>query len=126
MLAAIGTTITVYDKYFKRNTKRRVSSEIKIDSKNDIDSYRQKSPVENSEGQCDAPHVQNCYRVAPGALSSEFRHESKFSDMNIIEYIWDALQHAVQKRSPTPLTPIELGTTLQDSGVNYLQHYFRH
>ncbi|GFX86723.1 HTH_Tnp_Tc3_1 domain-containing protein [Trichonephila clavipes] len=35
--------------------------------------------------------------------SSEFRHfrwPSKSPDMNIIEYIWDALQHALQRRSP--------------------------
>ncbi|GFQ68014.1 transposable element tcb2 transposase [Trichonephila clavata] len=35
--------------------------------------------------------------------------------MNMIEYIWDALQHAPQKRSPSPLTPTDLWTTLQDS-----------
>ncbi|GFX79039.1 transposable element Tcb2 transposase [Trichonephila clavipes] len=43
--------------------------------------------------------------------SSEFRHfrwPPKFPDMNIIEYIWDALQRAVQKRSSSPLTPTDL------------------
>ncbi|GFW68769.1 transposable element tcb2 transposase [Trichonephila clavipes] len=35
--------------------------------------------------------------------------------MNIIEYIWDAVQRAVQKRSPSPLTPTDLWTALQDS-----------
>ncbi|GFY08734.1 transposable element tcb2 transposase [Trichonephila clavipes] len=34
--------------------------------------------------------------------------------MNIVEQIWDALQRAVQKRSPPPLTPIDLWTALQD------------
>ncbi|PRD23723.1 UNVERIFIED_CONTAM: hypothetical protein NCL1_45631 [Trichonephila clavipes] len=44
MLAAIGTTITVYDNFFKRNKKCRLSSDVTIDTKNDIQSYRQKSP----------------------------------------------------------------------------------
>ncbi|GFR28903.1 DDE_3 domain-containing protein [Trichonephila clavata] len=35
--------------------------------------------------------------------------------MNNIEYIWDALQRAVQKRSPPLLTLIYLRTALQDS-----------
>ncbi|GFX57302.1 SCAN domain-containing protein 3 [Trichonephila clavipes] len=50
--------------------------------------------------------------------SSELRHfhwPPKSSDMNIIQYIWDVLQRAVQKRSPTPLTPTDLWTALQDS-----------
>ncbi|GFX91094.1 transposable element tcb2 transposase [Trichonephila clavipes] len=52
--------------------------------------------------------------------SSEFRHfrwPPKSPDINIIEYIWDALQHAVQKRSPPnpPLTLIDLWTARQDS-----------
>ncbi|GBO22141.1 hypothetical protein AVEN_93902-1, partial [Araneus ventricosus] len=50
--------------------------------------------------------------------SSDFRHfrwPPKSPDMNIIEHIWDALQRAVQKRSPVPLTPTEFWTALQDS-----------
>ncbi|GBN09884.1 hypothetical protein AVEN_158685-1 [Araneus ventricosus] len=50
--------------------------------------------------------------------SSDFRHfhcPPKFSDMNIIELIWVALQCAVQKRSPPPGTPMDLRTALQDS-----------
>ncbi|GFU38402.1 transposable element Tcb2 transposase [Trichonephila clavipes] len=50
--------------------------------------------------------------------SSEVRHfrwPPKSPDMNIIEYIWDALQRAVQKRSPPPLTPTYLWIVLQDS-----------
>ncbi|GFT30078.1 transposable element Tcb2 transposase [Trichonephila clavipes] len=39
----------------------------------------------------------------------------KSPDMNFNEYIWDALQRAVQKRSPLPLTPTDLWTALQDS-----------
>ncbi|GFX18329.1 transposable element Tcb2 transposase [Trichonephila clavipes] len=39
----------------------------------------------------------------------------KYPDINIIEYIWDALQRAVQKRCPSPLTPTDLWTALQDS-----------
>ncbi|GFU51394.1 transposable element Tcb2 transposase [Trichonephila clavipes] len=52
--------------------------------------------------------------------SSEFRHfcwPPKSPDMNIIEYIWDALQRAVQKRSPSPLIYTDLWTTLQDSWI---------
>ncbi|GFY19546.1 transposable element Tcb2 transposase [Trichonephila clavipes] len=50
--------------------------------------------------------------------TSEFRHfhwPPKSPDMNIIEYIWKALQRAVQKRSPPPLTPTHLWRALQDS-----------
>ncbi|GFX66688.1 transposable element tcb2 transposase [Trichonephila clavipes] len=39
----------------------------------------------------------------------------KSPDMNIIEYIWNALQRAFQKRSPPLLTPTDLRTALQDS-----------
>ncbi|GBN59397.1 hypothetical protein AVEN_202010-1 [Araneus ventricosus] len=50
--------------------------------------------------------------------SSDCRHfhwPPKSPDMNIIEPIWDALQHAVQKRSPPPRPPMDLWTVLQDS-----------
>ncbi|GFU12185.1 transposable element Tcb2 transposase [Trichonephila clavipes] len=50
--------------------------------------------------------------------SSEFRHfrwPPKSPYMDIIEYIWDDLQRAVQKRSPPPLTPTDLWTALQNS-----------
>ncbi|GFV90335.1 transposable element Tcb2 transposase [Trichonephila clavipes] len=49
--------------------------------------------------------------------SFEFRHfrrPPKSPGMNIVEYIWDALQHAVQKRSPPGLIPTDLWTALQD------------
>ncbi|GFX15470.1 transposable element Tcb2 transposase [Trichonephila clavipes] len=56
--------------------------------------------------------------------SSEFRHfcwPPKSPDINIIEHISDALQRAVQKRSPHPLSPTNLWTALQESWcVNYL------
>ncbi|GBM13557.1 hypothetical protein AVEN_123974-1 [Araneus ventricosus] len=62
------------------------------------------------------PHTS---RVATKWLhSSDFRHfhcPPKSPDMNIIEPIWVALQCAVQKRSPTPGTPMNLRTALQDS-----------
>ncbi|GFV02542.1 transposable element tcb2 transposase [Trichonephila clavipes] len=48
--------------------------------------------------------------------SSKFRHfrwPLKSPDVNIIEYIWNALQRAVQDISPPPLT--DLLTALQDS-----------
>ncbi|GFX89259.1 DDE_3 domain-containing protein [Trichonephila clavipes] len=43
--------------------------------------------------------------------SSEFRRfrwPPKSQDMNVIQHIWDVMQHAVQKRSPPPLTPTDL------------------
>ncbi|GBN92609.1 hypothetical protein AVEN_36592-1 [Araneus ventricosus] len=61
--------------------------------------------------------------------SSVFRHfhlPPKSPDMNIIEDIWDALLHAVEKRSPPPRTPMDLLTVLQIHGVNFLQDTFRH
>ncbi|GFW20471.1 transposable element Tcb2 transposase [Trichonephila clavipes] len=60
-------------------------------------------------------------RIATESLqetSFELRHfhwPPKSSDRNIIECIWDALQRAVQKRSPPPLIPIHLWAALQDS-----------
>ncbi|GBM41035.1 hypothetical protein AVEN_180942-1 [Araneus ventricosus] len=50
--------------------------------------------------------------------SSDFRHfhcPPKFPNMNIIEDIWDALIHVVEKRSPPPRTPMDLLTALQES-----------
>ncbi|GFV89515.1 transposable element Tcb2 transposase [Trichonephila clavipes] len=50
--------------------------------------------------------------------SSEYRHfrwPPKSPYMKTIEYIWDALQGVVQKRSPPSLTPTDLWTALQDS-----------
>ncbi|GFQ65735.1 transposable element tcb2 transposase [Trichonephila clavata] len=50
--------------------------------------------------------------------SYEFRHfrwTPKSQDMIIIEYIWDALQRAVHKRSLPPCTSTDLWTALQDS-----------
>ncbi|GFV90013.1 transposable element Tcb2 transposase [Trichonephila clavipes] len=61
--------------------------------------------------------------------SSKFRHfrwPPKSPDMNIIEYIWDALQRVVQKISPPPLPPTDLWTASRIHSVNYLQPYFRH
>ncbi|GFW01882.1 transposable element Tcb2 transposase [Trichonephila clavipes] len=50
--------------------------------------------------------------------SSEYKHfhwPLKSPGMNIIEYIWDVLQSAVQKRSLHSLTPTHLWTAQQDS-----------
>ncbi|GFU05192.1 transposable element Tcb2 transposase [Trichonephila clavipes] len=64
------------------------------------------------------PHTS---RIATELLqkhSSEFRHFRwlpKSPDMNIIEYIWDALKRTLQKISPPFLTPTDLWTALQDS-----------
>ncbi|GBN51260.1 hypothetical protein AVEN_124169-1, partial [Araneus ventricosus] len=45
--------------------------------------------------------------------------------MNIIEYIRDALLHAVEKRSPPPLTPMDLLTALQDSWCEFPPGYLQ-
>lgn len=42
--------------------------------------------------------------------------------MNIIEHIWDALQHAIQKRSTALLIYEEL---CRMDGISSVQHYFR-
>ncbi|GFV23496.1 transposable element Tcb2 transposase [Trichonephila clavipes] len=68
-------------------------------------------------GQCDT-HTSLIATEWLQEHSSEFRHfrwPPKSPNIYIIEYIWDALQRAVQKRSPPPLTPIDLWTALQDS-----------
>jgi hypothetical protein len=39
--------------------------------------------------------------------------------MNIIEHIWDALQHANLKRSPTPHTLVDSWTALQDAWCQF-------
>ncbi|GBL83717.1 hypothetical protein AVEN_132631-1 [Araneus ventricosus] len=45
--------------------------------------------------------------------------------MNIIEDIWDALLHAVEKRSPPPRTPMDLLTALQDSWCEFPPGYLQ-
>ncbi|GFR19908.1 hypothetical protein TNCT_623251 [Trichonephila clavata] len=47
-------------------------------------------------------------------LSLDTSADHQIPDMNVIEYIWDALQRAVQQRSPL-LTSTDLRTTLKDS-----------
>ncbi|GBO06826.1 hypothetical protein AVEN_107648-1 [Araneus ventricosus] len=75
------------------------------------------------------PHASRVATKWLQEYSSDFRHfhwPSKSPDMNIIEDIWDALLHAVEKRSPPPRTPMDLLTALQESWVNFLQDTFRH
>ncbi|GBM02367.1 hypothetical protein AVEN_137759-1 [Araneus ventricosus] len=73
------------------------------------------------------PHASG---VAPKWLqehSSDFRHfhwPPKSPDINIIEYIWHALLHVVEKRSPSHRTSMVLLISLR--GVNFLQDTFRH
>ncbi|GBM24527.1 hypothetical protein AVEN_144079-1 [Araneus ventricosus] len=58
--------------------------------------------------------------------SSDFRHfhwPPKSSGMNIIEDIWDALLHVVEKRSPPPSTSMDLLTVLQDSWCGFPPGY---
>ncbi|GBN63189.1 hypothetical protein AVEN_236065-1 [Araneus ventricosus] len=60
--------------------------------------------------------------------SSDFRHfhwPPKSQDMNIIEDIWDALLHAVEKRSPPSRTPMDFLTTLQDSWCEFPPGYLQ-
>ncbi|GBN63840.1 hypothetical protein AVEN_88584-1 [Araneus ventricosus] len=45
--------------------------------------------------------------------------------MNIIEDIRDALLHAVEKKSPSPRTPMDLLTALQDSCPIYDEEFTR-
>ncbi|GBN03619.1 hypothetical protein AVEN_206130-1 [Araneus ventricosus] len=45
--------------------------------------------------------------------------------MNIIEDIWDALLHVVEKRSPPPRTPMDLLTALQDSWCEFPPGYLQ-
>ncbi|GFX21522.1 transposable element tcb2 transposase [Trichonephila clavipes] len=92
------------------------------DSMGRVKLVRYESP-DTSRYDSDSKTMRHPYtsRIATGWLqehSSEFRHfrwPPKSPDMNIIEYIWDALQRAVQKRSPPPLTHTDLWTALQDS-----------
>ncbi|GBN08465.1 hypothetical protein AVEN_52389-1 [Araneus ventricosus] len=54
--------------------------------------------------------------------SSDFRHflwPPKSSETNIIEYIRDALLHAVENRSPPPRTPTDLWTVLKDEWCEF-------
>ncbi|GBM61728.1 hypothetical protein AVEN_120573-1 [Araneus ventricosus] len=78
-------------------------------------------------GQCDTPRVESCYQVAP-ETPSDFRHfqwPPKSPDMNIIEDIWDALLHAVEKKSPPPRTPMDLLIALQDSWCEFPPGYLQ-
>ncbi|GBM63368.1 hypothetical protein AVEN_185474-1 [Araneus ventricosus] len=45
--------------------------------------------------------------------------------MNIIEDIWDALLHAVEKRSPPPRTPTDFLTALQESWCEFPPGYLQ-
>ncbi|GFQ78373.1 transposable element Tcb2 transposase [Trichonephila clavata] len=67
------------------------------------------------------PHVSRIATEDIQKYSSEFRHflwPPKSPDMNIIEYIWDALQRAIPKRSPPPLTPTDLWIALKEFMVS--------
>ncbi|GBM17165.1 hypothetical protein AVEN_47574-1 [Araneus ventricosus] len=60
--------------------------------------------------------------------SSDFRHvqwPTKSPEMNIIEDIWDALLHAVEKRFPPPRTPMDLLTALQVSWCEFPPGYLQ-
>ncbi|GBM95790.1 hypothetical protein AVEN_90597-1 [Araneus ventricosus] len=75
------------------------------------------------------PHTSRVATKWLQGLSSDFRHfhwPPKSLEMNIIEDIRDALLHAVEKRSPTSCTPMDLLTALQDSWYENLQDAFRH
>ncbi|GBL84774.1 Transposable element Tcb2 transposase [Araneus ventricosus] len=58
-----------------------------------------------------SPHTSRVATEWPQEHSSDLRHfhwPPKSPNMNIIEHIWDAMQYAVQKRSPPPCTPMDL------------------
>ncbi|GBM35766.1 hypothetical protein AVEN_108964-1 [Araneus ventricosus] len=60
--------------------------------------------------------------------SSDFRQfhwPPKSPEMKIIEDMWNALLHAVEKRSPPPLTPMDLLTALQDSWCEFPPGYLQ-
>ncbi|GBM82320.1 hypothetical protein AVEN_128750-1 [Araneus ventricosus] len=60
--------------------------------------------------------------------SSNFRHfhwPPKSPEMNIIEDIRDALLHAVEKRSASPRTPMDLLTALQDLWCEFPPGYLQ-
>ena len=74
------------------------------------------------------PHTSRVATEWVQEYSSDFRQfhwPPKSPDMNIIEHVWDALQRAVQKRSPPPLTAMELWTALQDSWCHLLPGYIQ-
>ncbi|GBN34371.1 hypothetical protein AVEN_101009-1 [Araneus ventricosus] len=54
-----------------------------------------------------------------------FNWSPKSPDMNIIEDIWDALLHVVEKRSPPPRTSMYLLTALQDSWCEFPPGYLQ-
>ncbi|GBO44341.1 hypothetical protein AVEN_201725-1 [Araneus ventricosus] len=74
------------------------------------------------------PHA---WRIATKWLqehSSDFRHfhwPPKSLGMSIIEDMWDDLLHAVEKRSPSPPTPMDLLTALQDSWCKFPPRYLQ-
>ncbi|GBN54567.1 hypothetical protein AVEN_110488-1 [Araneus ventricosus] len=59
---------------------------------------------------------------------SDFRYfhwSPKSPGMNIIENIWEALLHTVEKRSPSPRTPMDLLTALQDPWCEFPPRYLQ-
>ncbi|GBL73727.1 hypothetical protein AVEN_230712-1 [Araneus ventricosus] len=59
------------------------------------------------------------------ALYEHFHWPPKSPEMNIIVDIRDALLHAVEKRSPSPRTPMDLLTALQDSWCEFPPGYLQ-
>ncbi|GBN52795.1 hypothetical protein AVEN_206528-1, partial [Araneus ventricosus] len=61
------------------------------------------------------PHASRIATKCFQEYSSDFRHfhwPPKSPDMNVIEDKWNALLHAVEKRSPSPRTSMDLLTAL--------------
>ncbi|GBM74461.1 hypothetical protein AVEN_69466-1 [Araneus ventricosus] len=74
------------------------------------------------------PHTSRVVTKWLQERSSDFRHlhwPPKSPGMNIIEDIWDALLHAVEERSPSPRTPMDLLTVLQDSWCDFPPRYLQ-
>ncbi|GFV62085.1 HTH_Tnp_Tc3_2 domain-containing protein [Trichonephila clavipes] len=76
-----------------------------------------RQPQESMDPTCQQGTIQvgGCSVMEHSFEFRYFRWPPKVPDMNIIEFIWDALQSAVQKRSPPRLTLTDLGTALQES-----------
>lgn len=56
---------------------------------------------------------------------THFHLSPKSPDMNIVEHIWDALQRAVQKRSPPQGTSVSFWLPCRTYCVNFLQITFK-
>ena len=73
------------------------------------------NPVE----QCDFPYFQNCYRLASGTLRVFWVYTPPLAIMSIIMHIWDGLQRALERSSPSPCTLMDLWRALQAAWCHF-------